>query len=1053
VKRLLADTLFEKGDRDAAVERYQALLEEYRNDWRLHERLARAYASNGRWSEARAEYDAVLRLNATHVPALNGRGLAAYRLGDTSAAAEDFHESLLLKLHQPMTVYALALCLVESDPEMARTLFEHAVESDPDLYGAWLGIARIAERANQWSDAVDAYESALRVENDSAVRARLAYVAVRAGLFEVARPILSELVASAGRDARLQYLLGYCCYQQGELDEAAQHWRSALLEDRDPLLENDLAWLHVCLADRAAEARNRAEMTQHWNTALDRSHDVDMGSALIPRWAREALLRLQYPESRHPASRDFQIAHDLMTDVLAHDDTNPVYRILTGLCAARMGDWSLCGELVEPLIADARWGAMSAYLSAICLSERNLPDEAIARLDPYARNWGEWETEVQAFRVQIYLTSSDVERTARELAMLRAQSRERCPNDLAIAVLLGLRVWRHAYDLVMELPSEERSALARYAVGVASLMLRRETEGIERLEQVPAGSEWGSAARVLRLTGIKRRALRAFHSLGWREVADSLEEVLRLDEDDATVREWLDRARVFAMLTERRDDSEETLTAHWRDRLRERPNDALPLHQWAVYAYWAAQESTTHEPWRCAMSLWGSLLNLEEYWVRWTIARASRHDPDAWGPSGDAETRSREIVVNLRRRLMEQLIADMTDAVLRSDPMRDVDDFVLDFLREYQTSALWREWLESNPTLVETVPPFGGDLLERLGRLDDARSILATREKIEPTSCGERLLIYLSPLGSLLAAAETDNSALAQTRARELFNSPDPAERRVARIVFVVATRQSKPTATRPREGLERALTAMLAAKEVASSLLVSEMDWTPVLTRLSDGVVAEVEALGNRPPDDRLSEAETARELLKRVYETTRISALIHAIVRVTLFEARAYLALAKRGRRAMDDPYFAPEDADALGLIQEALGLAPDHVTLQQEAAQLRLRRGLVAAQEGRLNEALIDLARAHELDPVSHRITTAYANFMMEQAARVWMENRADAQREALALAYRVLQADPTDSHLLSRCARFLDLPENHPLRETPEYRRLLALFMRQTTNDES
>ena len=393
--------------------------------------------------------------------------------------------------------------------------------------------------------------------------------------------------------------------------------------------------------------------------------------------------------------------------------------------------------------------------------------------------------------------------------------------------------------------------------------------------------------------------------------------MLRLDEDDATVREWLDRAQVFAMLTERRDDSDATLSAHWRERLRERPDDALPLHQWAVYAYWEAQESGTHEPWRYAMSLWGSLLNLDDYWVRWTTARAARHDPDAWALAEDTETRSRELVANLRRRLMEQLTADMTDAVLRSDPKSEVDDFVLEFLREYQTSALWREWLELNPTLHETVPPFGGGLLERLARLDDARSILAAREKVEPTSCGERLLIYLSPLGSLLAAAETGNSALAQTRARDLFNSPDATERRVARIVFVVATRQSESAATHPREGLERALTAMLAAKEVATSLLVSEMDWTPVLTRLSDGVVSEIEALGNRPPEGRLEDAESARELLKRVHETTRINALIHAIVRVTLFEARAYLALAKRGRRAVDDPYFALEDANTLPLL----------------------------------------------------------------------------------------------------------------------------------------
>lgn len=1040
-QRLRADGLFEKGDREAAVERYRMLLEVYPDDWRLYDRLARAYMSGGRWAEAREAYGALLRIHPTHVPALNGRGMAAYRLGDLRAAAGDFHESLLLRLQQPMTVYALGLCLMDSDPETAQTLFAHAVERDPGLYGGWLGWARFAEKATRWADAADAYERALKIRDDPLVRTRLAYAAFCAEQFERARDLLANTLGDS--KAQKHYLLGFCYFRQGALEEAAQHWRLALLERRDSLLEEDLAWLYVRLADRAAASRRRAEMTQYWNTALERFPHPRMTAALVPRWAREALWRL-----RQPTVRDAQIAHDLMRDVLTYEESNPLYRILAGVCAGRLGDWQLGAELVESLREDNPWGAMAMYLFAVCQYERNLPDAALATLDLHSRDWGEWESEVQAFRVQIYLDVNDVERTARELAMLRVSSRERCPHDVAIAVLLRLRLWRHVYDLVTELAPEERSALAHYAGGVAALMLRRETEGIERLEQVPPDSEWSDAAQTLRLTGIKRKALRAFHSLGWNEVTTALEEILRLDEEDEVVREWLERARVFAALSEPDENTEETLTTYWKQRLQKCPDNFLPLHQWAVYAYWKAQERLTCEAWNEAGGLWGSLLSQEDYWARWTTARLARHEPEAW-----RRIDVRERAASLRRRLMEQFLNDMTDALLRADPQSDVDESVLCFLQEYQTATLWRAWLDRNPPFAGAVPPLGGVLLERLGRLEEMRGLLSTREKIQPTAHGERLLLYLSPWGRLITAAETGNIPYAQRHAQELFNSPNPLERRAARIVFVVATRNADAERVAPREGLESVLTAMLAAKEVSDSALVSEIDWSSLLTRLSDRLAADVEALSNRPPEGRLADAASDRELLKRVYEATRLSALIHSIVRVTLFEARAYVALGKRGRRAVDDPYFAPQDAEALNLLQEALALAPEHVTLQQEAAQLRLRRGLVAAQEGRLNEALIDLARAHELDPVSHRITNAYARFTMEQAAQLWLENRADAQREALVFAHRALQTDPTDPQLLSRCARFLDLPQTHPLRETPEYQRLLTFFIRQTTDHES
>ena len=124
----------------------------------------------------------------------------------------------------------------------------------------------------------------------------------------------------------------------------------------------------------------------------------------------------------------------------------------------------------------------------------------------------------------------------------------------------------------------------------------------------------------------------------------------------------------------------------------------------------------------------------------------------------------------------------------------------------------------------------------------------------------------------------------------------------------------------------------------------------------------------------------------------------------------------------------------------------LTHQDLAVQRESAQLRYRRGLDAVREGRANAAMIDFARAHDLDPVSHEISAQYAGFMMEQATHMWVSDSVDVQREALTLAHRALSVSPTDTQLLAACSRLLDLPDGHELNQTPEYRRLATLFLR-------
>ncbi len=795
-------------------------------------------------------------------------------------------------------------------------------------------------------------------------------------------------------------------------------------------------------------------MTQHWNIAREYGANYEVQDAIVARWAREAMQRLSAFDANAPAQRDVQIANDLMANVLRAAPRKDVYVALAGLCAARMGDWQLVADVITPVVDDGDWMHVAGYLLGICRWEQNYPDRA-ADILSMTKDWGEWETHAQSLRVQMFVDSGDVAGAARELAMLRVMSPSACPVEDAIALLLNMRCWRQVHDLVHETRAEDRTDQMYYCLGIATLMSNKESEGLDYLEQVTADTTWHAAAQELLRVGYKRQALRAFQSLGWEDVVELLEQVAAMDDTDEAVQSWLERSRDFALLSRWEAMDRNTLVDRWQSRLFSDVGEVLPLHQWAIFAFWDAQALPTKERWRDAVSLWGTLVSLRDYWDEWALSRLQRHHPDEWDaqrPVQAYEAQLQPVLSGFLARLGRHLMSEMTDSLSQSDTSeQEADDLRYHFERERQTADLWRDWLSDHPHLADSVVPYGDDFLHVLRRSGEMRDILTTSTNLHSTRTDERLLIYLSPVGHILAALESGAEGYARDRARTLFDDDDPSVRRYARVVFVLASQNVAAFEDSPREGLETTLDARVLAEEVKDSRLLESLAWQPLITGMVDAAAEDLDRGRGTPPDQQAEQAGAVRELLKRAYDITRFEAIAPAIVRTALAQARALVSFGGGARRSVFENEFNQYDAQALDLLHETLALAPDNVVLQQETAQLRLRRGLVAADSGRTNDALIDFARAHELDPVSHIITTTYANFMMEQAGQMWMDPDGDSQREALSLAHRVLSANPSDTQLLARYSRFLDLPQTHPLRQAPEYRRLATLFMNITQGE--
>jgi len=1053
---LKVDCALANGAFDDALAQCAELMRQDEDDPHTQTRLGQAYLGVDDVEQAAQAFTRALDADPGIYIARNGRGQVYYRLGRLEEAADDLAAVLAERPRQPELHYALALCVMDTDTDRARTHLRESLGQDPTNEGAWLAIARVHEQADDWEAASDAYGRAMAVrpEGDPVVEQRRTYAALRAGHYGVARTHLASRRERVGLDPTHLYYLGYCCYREGDPREAAQHWRTTLRQREDEALRDDLAWLHLRLADYAAETDSRVTMTQHWNIAQEYAADYRVQDAIVARWAREAMQRLSASGETAPTQRDVQIANDLMANVLRAAPKNDAYVVLAALCGARMGDWPLVADVVTPIVEDGDWMRVGGYLLGLCRWEQNYPDRA-ADVLAIGKDWGEWESDVQSLRVQMFLDSGDVAGAARELAMLRAMAPETCSTEDSIAILLAMRCWRQVHDLVHETAETDRTDLMYYSLGIATLMSNKETEGLDYLEQVEDDSPWHADSRELLRVGYKRQALQAFQSLGWEDVVDLLEQVAEMDESDASVRTWLERARDFSLLSRWEAMDRNTLVERWQSRLFADVAEVLPLHQWAVFGFWDAQALPTKERWRDAVSLWGTLVSLRGYWEEWVLSRLQRHYPDEWDadlPVRDHEARLQPVVGAFLSRLGAHVVAEMTDSLAQADASeQEATDLEHHFERERQTAALWREWLNDHPHLADSVVPYGDDLLNVLRRSGEMRDILTTSTNLHATHTDERLLIYLSPVGHVLAALESGSDTDARDAARAYFDDDDPTVQRYARIVFVLASQNPAAFGASPYEGLATTLDARVLAEDVKDSRLLESLAWTPLFTAMIDATVAELDRARGTTPDQQAEQAGVVRDLLKRAYEITGIEEIAPAIVRTAMAQTRALVAFGGGARRSVFENEFNQYDAQALDLLHETLALAPDNVVLQQETAQLRLRRGLVAADAGRTNDALIDFARAHELDPVSHIITTTYANFMMEQAGQMWMDPEGEAQREALSLAHRVLSANPADAQLLARCSRFLDLPQTHGLRQTPEYRRLATLFLNMTQNE--
>jgi tetratricopeptide (TPR) repeat protein len=129
-----------------------------------HFQRAVAMMNQGRWPEALAAYEAVLRLEPGHVPTLNNRGIVLERLGRQAEALASYEEALSLAPGDPLALNNRGEALQKlMRHEEALASFDAAIASAPDFAEAHGNRGRLLGHLGRTAEAIQALERAIEL--------------------------------------------------------------------------------------------------------------------------------------------------------------------------------------------------------------------------------------------------------------------------------------------------------------------------------------------------------------------------------------------------------------------------------------------------------------------------------------------------------------------------------------------------------------------------------------------------------------------------------------------------------------------------------------------------------------------------------------------------------------------------------------------------------------------------------------------------------------------------------------------------------------------------
>ncbi|MGD0017255.1 MAG: tetratricopeptide repeat protein [Verrucomicrobiia bacterium] len=230
---------------------------------RAHNNLGVALASQGRVSEAIAEYSAALRIKPNYVDPHNGLGAALASQGKVSEAIAEYAAAVRLRPDDADAHYNFGIALVrQGNMSEAIEQFEQALRLGSDDADVHNNLGVVLARTGRLQEAIRQFYLVLRIKPDDAeAHYNLGNALLDSGKVPESIKQYEQVLHLDPDSTEAHYNLGDALYQLGNVSEAIAQYREALrlMPDLAPALSK-LAW--ILATDGNANFRSAGEAVQ-----------------------------------------------------------------------------------------------------------------------------------------------------------------------------------------------------------------------------------------------------------------------------------------------------------------------------------------------------------------------------------------------------------------------------------------------------------------------------------------------------------------------------------------------------------------------------------------------------------------------------------------------------------------------------------------------------------------------------------------------------------------------------------------------------------------------
>jgi tetratricopeptide (TPR) repeat protein len=211
---------------------------------------AHAFAAEGKWAEAIAEYRAALRADPNNTLALNGLGMALARTGDLDGAIEQYRRALnaIQQNHdtsglapETATVHDNLGVALRKKGDIAGAIaeFRKAVEVEPRNSHAHDNLGLTLEAQKDLDGALTEYQTALKLDGGCCqAQYNIGRVLEKKGDLDAAVATFETALAAHPDDPLAHYGLGTALEHKGDQEQALEQYRlAARLAPSDATIE------------------------------------------------------------------------------------------------------------------------------------------------------------------------------------------------------------------------------------------------------------------------------------------------------------------------------------------------------------------------------------------------------------------------------------------------------------------------------------------------------------------------------------------------------------------------------------------------------------------------------------------------------------------------------------------------------------------------------------------------------------------------------------------------------------------------------------------------